>query len=88
MSERLEKVRRELVAYKHPFFEFSAEETENGVEVCVRSKVQDVHSADYHFKLSGREIDHRQFRWSFQGLLYGNLNDYMVELFTNTPGDV
>ena len=87
MSEALEKVRNELAFYKHPFFRFSAEETGNGVDVCVRSTVAEVHSPEYHFTLSQREIDHSQFRWSFQGLLYGNLNDYMVELFTGTPGD-
>jgi len=87
LSEGLEKVRRELDAYKHPFFEFSVEGTESGVDVCVRSRVPEVHSAEYHFTLSVREIEHPQFRWSFQGLLYGNLNDYMVELFTSTPGD-
>lgn len=87
MSEALEKVRRELDAYRHPFFAFSAEETDEGIDVCVRSTVPDVHSPEYHFSLTQREIDHPQFRWSFQGLLYGNLNDYMVELFTGAPGD-
>ena len=81
------KVALELGLYEHPFFEFSAEETAKGVDVCVRSKLPTVHSPEYHFTLSEREIDHPQFRWSFQGLLYGNLNDYMVELFTRSPGD-
>ena len=83
----LEKVRRELDLYEHPFFELSAEESGDGVEVVVRSKVTGVHSPVYQFTLAQREIDHPQFRWSFQGLLYGNLNDYMIELFTRTPGD-
>ena len=83
----LEKVRRELGLYEHPFFEFSAEESEAGVAVRVRSRVPEVHSPEYHFTLAQREIDHPQFRWSFQGLLYGNLNDYLVELFTRAPGD-
>ena len=87
MSEDLEKVRNELAGYKHPFFEFSANTTDDGVDVCVRSRMPDLHSPEYHFTLTEREIDHPQFRWSFQGLLYGNLNDYMVELFTRDPGD-
>jgi hypothetical protein len=87
LSEILEKVSRELAGYTHPFFEFSASETDDGVDVCVRSTVPGVHSPEYHFTITEREIDHPQFRWSFQGLLYGNLNDYMVELFTGAPGD-
>jgi hypothetical protein len=87
MSDALDRVRKELDGYRHPFFEFSAEETDAGVDVCVRSRVEGVHSPEYHFTLSAREVDHSQFRWSFQGLLYGNLNDYMVELFTGAPGD-
>jgi hypothetical protein len=87
MSDALEKVRAELAGYKHPFFELQARENESGVEISVRSRIADVHSPEYRFSLSLREIDHPQFRWSFQGLLYGNLNDYMVELFTSAPGD-
>lgn len=87
MSEALEKVQAELAGYEHPFFEFRAEEHENIVEVSVRSRVVGVHSPEYRFSLSLREIEHPQFRWSFQGLLYGNLNDYMVELFTRAPDD-
>jgi hypothetical protein len=87
LSEALEKVRKELAAYKHPFFEFWVDEHGDGVDVCVRSTVPGVHSPEYHFTVAQREIDHPQFRWSFQGLLYGNLNDYMVELFTASPGD-
>ncbi len=79
------KVLLELELYEHPFFEFSAEESADGVDVCVRSKIREVHSTEYHFTLTEREIGHPQFRWSFQGLLYGNLNDYMVELFTRSP---
>ena len=81
----LEKVARELELYEHPFFELTAEKSADGVDVCVRSKLAQVHSPEYRFTLSEREINHTQFRWSFQGLLYGNLNDYMVELFTRSP---
>lgn len=82
----LEKVRQELALYEHPFFDLSAAQDGNGVDVCVRSKVPGVHTPEYHFTLTAREIEHLQFRWSFQRLLYGSLNDYMVELFTKTPG--
>lgn len=85
--ELLSRVVQELELYEHPFFKFSAEQSGEDIDVCVRSKLGEVHSPEYHFTLTEREIDNPQFRWSFQGLLYGNLNDYMVELFTRSPGD-
>ena len=83
----IEKISAELALYKHPFFEFSAAEVDDDVEVSIRSTVSTVHTPEFRFTLSQREIDHSQFRWSFQGLLYGSMNDYMVELFTSSPGD-
>ena len=83
--EGLEKVRQELSLYEHPFFDLSAEKDGHSVVVCIRSAIPSVHTPEYRFELRQREIEHAQFRWSFQGLLYGCLNDYMVELFTKTP---
>jgi hypothetical protein len=84
-TDGLEKVRRELSLYEHPFFAMSAVEDGDGVRILVQSRITSVHTPEYRFTISRREIDHPQFRWSFQGLLYGSLNDYMVELFTRTP---
>ncbi len=83
--ESLDRVAEELALYKHPFFEFSASETEEGVDLCIRSRVSNVLEPEFHFTLTPREIEHPQFRWSFQALLYGCLTDYMVELFTESP---
>jgi hypothetical protein len=83
--DNITKVASELALYQHPFFEFSAAEVGDGVEICIRSVISSVHTSEYRFTLSQREIDHPQFRWSFQGLLYGSMNDYMVELFTSAP---
>ena len=85
--DSLRKVETELAFYEHPFFEFSATEVDEGVEICMQSRVRDVHTPEFRFTLAEREIDHPQFRWSFQGLLYGSMHDYMVELFTSSPGD-
>jgi hypothetical protein len=85
--QAFKKVEQELSLYEHPHFEFSVSDLGEKVDVCIRSKVPGVHSPEYHLTLSAREIDHPQFRWSFQGLLYGCLNDYLVELFTRSPGD-
>lgn len=83
----VDTVRSELSLYAHPFFEFSAEDHPEGAEVCVRSRLPEVHTPEFRFVVSHREVGHPQFRWSFQGLLYGSLNDFMVELFTRVPGD-
>lgn len=85
MSDSLDKVTEELALYAHPFFEFSAGEAEEGVDLCIRSRVVGVLEPEFHFTLTKREIEHPQFRWSFQSLLYGCLTDYMVELFTESP---
>jgi hypothetical protein len=81
----LEIIQDELGKYEHPFFEFSATETEKGVEMSIRSKVQEVHSPEYRFVFAARDITNSQFRWTFQRLLYDCLTDYMVELFTKSP---
>ena len=85
--DAVDKVVGELKLYEHPFFGWSAEECAEGVEVVVRSRVDGVHTPEYRFTLTEREIDDSQFRWNFQKLLYGNLNDYMVELFTGSAYD-
>ncbi len=85
MTEELDRVTKELELYEHPFFEFFASEHPDGVEVSIRSKVPDVLAPEFHLTLTQREIEHPQFRWSFQGLLYGCLHDYVVELFTKSP---
>ena len=81
----LEKIARELELYEHPFFEFIASDHSEGVEVCIRSKMPEVLVPEFHLTVTRREIEHYQFRWSFQALLYGCLNDYVVELFTKSP---
>lgn len=85
--ESIAKVRAELALYEHPFFEFSAVGGSECVDVCIRSVIPNVHTREFRFSLTDREIGHPQFRWSFQGLLYGSMNDFMVELFTRVPGD-
>ena len=45
--EPLQKVLDEIAKYEHPFFDFSATEKDDGVELCIRSKVADVLSPEY-----------------------------------------
>jgi len=82
---KLEIVQRELEKYEHPFFEFSARDTAKGVELCIRSKIPDVHSPEYRLVFSDRDLQSTQFPWTFQKLLYDCLTDYIVELFTRSP---
>lgn len=81
----IEKVRRELEKYEHPFFEFDARETAEGVELLIHSKVPDVLSPTYRITFHERDLQNTQFPWTFQKLLYDCLTDYMVELFTKSP---
>lgn len=87
-SDGLEKVRAELALYEHPFFVLSAEEGQEEVEVVIRSAVGGVHTPEFRFTVPERDLRSSQFRWSFQALLYGSMNDFMVELFSRLPGDV
>jgi len=81
----LETVQTELALYEHPFFEFSARDSQKGVELCIRSKVSGVLSPEYRLTFADRDLQSSQFPWTFQKLLYDCLTDYIVELFTKSP---
>lgn len=81
----LETVQSEIAQYEHPFFEFSAGETDRGVELCIRSKIEGVLSPEYRLTFAERDLRSSQFPWTFQKLLYDCLTDYVVELFTKCP---
>jgi hypothetical protein len=81
----LQRVLDEIDKYEHPFFDFSARERDEGVELCIRSKIPDVLSPEYKITFSERDLKSSQFPWTFQKLLYDCLTDYIVELFTKSP---
>jgi hypothetical protein len=81
----IERVRDELAKYEHPLFAFDARESPEGVELIIRSKVTDVLSPEYKISLTERDLQSRQFPWTFQKLLYDCLTDYVVELFVKNP---
>ena len=85
VSELLDKVRRELAQYEHPLFAFDAQPTAGGVEVFIRFKPEGVEVQTYQFLLHPREIEHKQFPWTFQRQLYDCLHDYIIEMFTCNP---
>ena len=57
----------------------------DGVELIIRAKVPDVLSPEYKITLAERDLQSRQFPWTFQKLLYDCLTDYVVELFAKNP---
>ena len=89
----VEKVRQELARYEHPLFEFDARPVpshgsgplDGGVEVEIRFRPPGVDVHSYHFRLLPREIEHAQFPWTFQKLLYDCLHDYIIEMFIRNP---
>lgn len=81
----LETVTEEIAKYEHPFFEFSATPKDDGVELCIASKIPNVLSPAYRITFSERDLKSTQFPWTFQRLLYSCLTDYIVELFTKSP---
>ena len=81
----LETVLEEIGKYEHPFFDFTAQEKGDGVELCIRSKLPNVLSPEYRITFAARDLKSTQFPWTFQRLLYGCLTDYVVELFTKCP---
>ena len=84
-DELLEKVKKELVRYEHPLFDFDARAASGGIQVEIRFKPAEVEVHTYYFLLQPREIEHSQFPWSFQRQLYDCLHDYVIEMFVNNP---
>jgi len=81
----VERVRHELVRYEHPLFDFEARPGTDGVEVGIRYKATHADVHKYTFLLRPREIEHKQFPWTFQKQLYDCLHDYIIEMFTRNP---
>ena len=84
-DELLEKVKKELVRYEHPLFDFDARAASGGIQVEIRFKPAEVEVHTYYFLLQPREIEHSQFPWSFQRQLYDCLHDYVIEMFVCNP---
>lgn len=84
-DDLLRRVKRELVRYEHPLFDFDACAATGGIQVEIRFKPESVEVHTYYFLLQPREIEHSQFPWSFQRQLYDCLHDYVVEMFIRNP---
>jgi hypothetical protein len=86
-TTRLDRVLAQLRLYEHPLLDFSARSKGEGVEVIIQFKDVSIPVHTYYFDLHPRDLDHRQFEWSFQRQLYDALHDYFVEMFIRTPQD-
>lgn len=84
---RVERVREQLRLYEHPLLEFAAEDAGDGVELLIRFKDPAVKVHTYSAMLHPRDLDHPNFEWTFQRMLYDCLHDYFVEMFVRTPQD-
>jgi hypothetical protein len=85
VSELLEKVLAELARYEHPLFSFDARDATEGVEILIRFRAPEIPVHEYVFLMRPREIENRQFPWTFQKQLYDCLHDYVIEMFTANP---
>jgi hypothetical protein len=85
MNPLAEKVSAELARYEHPLFVFGARAAAGGVEVEIRYSQADPQVHTYIFLLRPREIENRQFPWTFQKQLYDCLHDFIIEMFTCNP---
>ena len=74
-----EKVERELARYEHPLFRFATEQSSNGVALHI--DLREGFGIEHHYEISlhEREIENRQFAWTFQKLLYDCLHEEMFE---------
>jgi hypothetical protein len=81
----LEKVLAETRRYEHALLDFSARERNGAVELAIALKDRRLGLHTYYAPVHARDIEHRQFAWTFQRYLYDCMHDYLVEMFTETP---
>jgi len=79
------KVEKELARYEHPLFRFSTAPAGSGVLLAIDLREGLGVKHHYEVTLHEREIEDRQFPWSFQRLLYDCLHDFIVEMFERNP---
>jgi hypothetical protein len=84
---RLDRVLAQLRLYEHPLLSFAARSKGDGVELIINFKDESLPVHTYYLELHPRDLDHPQFEWTFQRLLYDALHDYFVEMFIRTPQD-
>ena len=85
MDSLAAKVDQELARYEHPLFRFATHDVGRGVILAI--DLREGFGVEHHYEitLQEREIENRQFPWTFQKLLYDCLHDFVVEMFERNP---
>lgn len=82
----LEKIALELKKYVHPLLQFSVRETAAGrleLVIDLKNKPPEIHT--YYLEIHPRDLEHPQFAWTLQRMIFEGLHDYFVEMFVYTP---
>ncbi len=88
-SPDLAAVREELRKYSHPLLDFGVRETPAGrVELVIDLKNKPANIHTYYLELHPRDLEHVQFRWTLQRMIFEGLHDYFVEMFEYTPQSI
>jgi hypothetical protein len=85
VQDLCEKLEKELARYDHPLFRFSTQA--RGSSVVLVIDLRKGLGVEHHYEISlhEREIEDRQFPWTFQKLLCDCLHDFVVEMFERNP---
>lgn len=85
-AEALAAVSEELEKYSHPLLRFDVRETPMGrIELVIDLKQKPANIHTYYLEIHPRDLEHPQFRWILQGMVFEGLHDYFVEMFEYTP---
>ncbi len=85
----LARIEAELKKYVHPLLRFGARETEGGrleLVIDLKDKPAGVHT--YYLEIHPRDLEHAQFAWTLQRMIFEGLHDYFVEMFVYTPQSI
>lgn len=84
-NSNVERVRELLSRFEHPLVDFTANENGDGVRVTMNFKNITVPVHTYLMEIHPRDLEHSQFAWTFERMLYDGLHDYVIEMFTHAP---
>ena len=88
-AQALARIELELKKYVHPLLKFSARETEGGrLELVIDLKEKPANIHTYYLEIHPRDLEHPQFVWTLQRMIFEGLHDYFVEMFVYTPQSI
>ncbi len=88
-ADALARIEQELKKYVHPLLDFRAQETEGGrLELVIDLKQKPANIHTYYLEIHPRDLEHPQFAWTLQRMIFEGLHDYFVEMFVYTPQSI